>query len=589
MNDKALGELIRISGPVVHARVEGGVGVAEQVWVGKEQLISEVIALSRDRATIQVYEETAGLHVGDPFYGSGQPLSVTLGPGLIGNTFDGVQRPLEAIRERTGIFIRRGESVSPLDTEREWEFDPKAQEGEEVEPGIVLGVVSETPLVEHRVLVPPGIRGTLEHLAGAGAYTITDEIAVVQDAQGNQHSLTMIQRWPVRQARPTADRQQPTLPLITGQRVIDAFFPIAKGGTASIPGPFGSGKTVMQHNLAKWSDADIIVYVGCGERGNEMTGVLVDFPELEDPWTGHPLMERTILIANTSNMPVAAREASIYTGLTIAEYYRDQGYAVALMADSTSRWAEALREISGRLEEMPAEEGFPAYLPSHLAAFYERAGRVTTLGHGEEGSVTIVGAVSPPGGDFSEPVTRNTQRFTQCFWALDRDLANQRHYPAIGWLDSYSLYLDEVQKWWAAEVDPDWRDLRDQAMEVLRRESDLQQIVQIVGPEALAGRQQWILYVARLLREGFLQQNAYNPIDAYCVPEKQVALLHLYVWLFQQGRDLIDTGVPIARLRQRLEMSHLIRLRETVPNDEPEQIHQVRQEIEERFKELRGR
>jgi V/A-type H+-transporting ATPase subunit A len=444
---------------------------------------------------------------------------------------------------------------------------------------MILGLVPETPLVEHKIMVPPGIRGTLKHLVNEGDYTIEDEIAVVQDRQGKEHSLTMLQRWPVRQGRPIVERREPSVPLITGQRVIDTLFPIAKGGTAAIPGGFGTGKTVTLHSLAKWSDADIVVYVGCGERGNEMTQVLEDFPELEDPWTGHPLMERTILIANTSNMPVAARESSIYTGLAIAEYYRDQGFDVALMADSTSRWAQALREISGRLEEMPAEEGYPAYLPSRLAAFYERAGRVTVLGREEEGSVTVMGAVSPPGGDFSEPVTRHTQRFTRCFWTLDRDLAHQRHYPAIGWRQSYSLYLEQLAGWWQEQVEEEWQELRSRALGVLQRQSELQQIVQLVGPEALADREQWTLDIARLLREGFLDQNAFHPIDAYTEPEKQIALLGLFMWLHGRGLELLDFGLSIARLREEIDLPRLIRLKEQVPNDEPEQIEEVQQEI----------
>jgi V/A-type H+-transporting ATPase subunit A len=577
MND-AVGSLFWISGPVVRAHTDGRLAMAEQVWLGNEQLAGEVIEVSQDAATIQVYEETSGLHVGEPVYGSGQPLSVTLGPGLIGATFDGIQRPLEALRERTGIFIGRGQRASPLDTDREWTFTPRAEVGSDVAAGDTLGVIAETPLVEHRILVPPRVSGTLRQVADAGDHTIQEQIATITGRDGREHSVTLAQRWPVRVPRPTADRKRPNVPLITGQRVIDVFFPIARGGTAAIPGGFGTGKTVTLHSLAKWSDADIIVYVGCGERGNEMTQVLEDFPELEDPRTGRPLMERTVLIANTSNMPIAAREASIYTGLTIAEYYRDQGYDVALMADSTSRWAQALREISGRLEEMPAEEGYPAYLPSRLAAFYERAGRVTALG-GHDGSATLMGAVSPAGGDFSEPVTRHTQRFTRCFWALDKDLAYQRHYPAISWDKSYSLYLEQLAPWWHKEVGEGWEDLRGRALDVLEREADLQQIVQLVGPDALAGRQQWTLDIARLLREGFLQQNALHPIDAYCVPEKQVALLELFVWLHDQGADLLASGVPIARLRQQVDLARLIRLKEDVPNDKAEQISQVRQEI----------
>lgn len=586
MNRNSGGSIFWISGPVVRAHINGQLAMAEQVWVGEEELASEVIEVSQDVATIQVYEETSGLRVGEPVYGSGQPLSVMLGPGLLGITFDGIQRPLEVLRERGGIFIGRGERVSSLDPDREWTFVPKAEEGAEVEPGTLLGVVSETPVVEHRILIPPGSGGTLVHLVEEGEYTVEDEIAVVQDQDGEGHGLNLTQRWPVREARPVVDRRRPTVPLITGQRVIDTFFPIAKGGTAAIPGGFGTGKTVTLHSLAKWSNADIIVYVGCGERGNEMTEVLEDFPELKDPRTGHPLMERTVLIANTSNMPVAAREASIYTGLTIAEYYRDQGYDVALVADSTSRWAQALREVAGRLEEMPAEEGYPAYLPSRLAAFYERAGRMTVLG-GDEGSATVMGAVSPPGGDFSEPVTRHTQRFSRCFWALDGELANQRHYPAVSWEESYSLYLEQLTPWWHEEISEDWQELRGRALDILQQESELEQIVQLVGPEALGGRQQWTLDVARLLREGFLQQDAFHDIDAHCVPEKQLALLDLFVGLYDKGDDLFDAGVSISRLREEVDVPRLIRLKEDVPDDEPEQIDRIREEIENGLEDAR--
>jgi len=583
MNQRdAVGSLYWIGGPVVRAHIDGRLAMAEQVWVGDIQLAGEVIEVSQDVATIQVYEETSGLHVGEPVYGTGQPLSVTLGPGLIGATFDGIQRPLRALRERTGIFMGRGERVPSLDTDRAWTFTPRAEVGTTLEAGDVLGVIAETPLVEHRILVPPGISGKLERLVDEGEHTIEDQIAAVTGRDEKEHAISLIQRWPVRLPRPTADRKRPTVPLITGQRVIDTFFPVARGGTAAIPGGFGTGKTVTLHSLAKWSDADIIVYVGCGERGNEMTEVLEDFPELKDPRTGRPLMERTILIANTSNMPIAAREASIYTGLTIAEYYRDQGYDVALMADSTSRWAQALREISGRLQEMPAEEGYPAYLPSRLAAFYERAGRMVTLG-GREGSATLMGAVSPAGGDFSEPVTRHTERFTRCFWALDKGLANQRHYPAISWEESYSLYLEQLAPWWHKRVGEKWEDLRGEALDVLARESDLQEIVQLVGPEALAGRQQWTLDIARLLREGFLQQNALHPVDAYCVPEKQMALLELIMWLHDQGVELLASGVPIGQLRKTINLARLIRLKEDVPNDAVDQIDRVRQEIEQRL------
>ena len=580
----ATGIITRINGPVVHARVTGQLAMLEQVWIGAARLSGEVIALNHDDATLQIYEETTGLRPGAPLYGSGKPLSVSLGPGLLGGIFDGIQRPLVAIREATGIYIGRGIQVAPLPDKR-WHFTPHQKAGDQVEPGVVLGVVPETDMIEHRILVSPSVRGRLTHVASAGEYGLDDVIATVQDSAGNEQQLTLVQHWPVRQERPIESRLEPSVPLITGQRVLDTFFPVAKGGAAAIPGPFGAGKTVTQHSLAKWSDAQIIVYIGCGERGNEMAQVLQEFPQLTDPWSGHPLMERTIMIANTSNMPVAAREASIYTGITIAEYYRDQGYNVALMADSTSRWAEALREISGRLEEMPAEEGFPAYLPSRLAAFYERAGRVRTLG-GREGSITAIGAVSPPGGDFSEPVTQHTQRFTRCFWALDRTLASARHFPAINWLTSYSYYADSVADWWRNKVGSDWHDLRQRAMSLLEQEAQLQQIVRLVGADSLPDRQRWVLDAARLVEEGFLQQNALHPIDAYSTPEKQVKLLQLFLDLFEQGRDLLALGVPAFRLRETLDRPRLIRLKEEVPNDDSSQIDQVRQDLKDQFQAL---
>lgn len=576
--NEAVGELTSVTESVVQARLEGQLRLSEQVWVGQERLTAEVIALDGNSATIQVYEQTTGLRLGEPLYSSGNLLSATLGPGLLGQTFDGIQRPLSVLQERTGAFVQRGENIAPLDSDRRWPFTPCVAEGDAVEPGTLLGVVPETPLIEHRILLPPRLRGRIVHLVDAGEYTINDEVAVLVDSDEQEHTLTLTQRWPVRRPRPIRQRRSPSVPLITGQRIVDTFFPIAKGGTAAVPGPFGSGKTVMQQSLAKWSDADIIVYVGCGERGNEMADVLEDFPELEDPRSGHPLMERTVMIANTSNMPVAARESSIYTGITIAEYYRDQGYNVALMADSTSRWAEALRELSGRLEEMPAEEGFPAYLPSRLAAFYERAGRVTTLGD-REGSVSVIGAVSPPGGDFSEPVTRNTQRFTQTWWALDRDLANKRHYPAINWLNSYSLYLDQVAQWWDEQSDLDWRALRRQAMEVLDEESSLQQIVRLVGPDALGDQQQWVLRMARLLREGFLQQNAMSEVDAQATPRKQELMLRLFVEVYQRGKQVLDRGVALKQVQDCIDIPHLIQLKEEIANDDAEQIAQLQEEI----------
>ena len=581
---EAAGVLTWISGPVVHARVTEPLAMSEQVWVGEERLAGEVIAIDRDRATIQVYEETTGLRPGAALYASGHPLSVSLGPGLLGSVFDGIQRPLATLLAETGIYIRRGVQPAPLPARR-WTFTPCVGAGDVVGPGARLGTVPETALIEHRVLVPPFVQGTVAFVADHGDYGLEDVIAVVQAEDGTETRLTLVQQWPVRRARPVAERLEAQLPLITGQRALDTFFPVAKGGTAAIPGPFGAGKTVIQHSLAKWSDAQIIVYIGCGERGNEMAQVVEDFPRLVDPRSGRPLLERTILIGNTSNMPVAAREASIYTGITLAEYYRDQGYDVALMADSTSRWAEALREISARLEEMPAEEGFPAYLPSRLAAFYERAGRVRTLG-GWPGSVTAIGAVSPPGGDFSEPVTQHTQRFTRCFWALDRTLASARHFPAVNWLTSYSFYADGVAAWWHSEVDAEWHTLRQAAMQLLEEENALQQLVRLVGADALPDRQRWVLDAARLLRLGFLQQNALHAVDAYAVPLKQVRLLRLFVRLYEQGRALVTLGIPVLQIRQALDFPALIRLKEEAPNDHPEEIDQVLHTVEQQFRRL---
>jgi V/A-type H+-transporting ATPase subunit A len=547
--------------------------VLEQVHVGEAELTGEVISLHHDVATIQVYEETNGLRPGEPLYGTGAPLSVWLGPGLLANTYDGLQRPLALMHDQQGIYIQRGSQVEGLPS-RNWSFTPRSNVGEVLSPGKVLGIIPETPLIEHRVLVPFGVEGKLIDIAAKGEYAIHDVVATVEDARGKRYPLSMAERWPIRSERPVAERLEPSRPLVTGQRVLDTFAPLAMGGTAAMPGPFGAGKTILQHALAKWCDADVIIYVGCGERGNEMAEVLDEFPRLTDPSSGRPLMERTVLIANTSNMPVAAREASIYLATTIAEYYRDQGYDVALMADSTSRWAEALREISGRLEEMPAEEGFPAYLPSRIAAFYERAGRVRTLG-GPGGSVTMVGAISPPGGDFTEPVTQHTQRYTRTFWALDRTLANARHYPAINWQTSYSLYSDAVAPWWAKETASDWQALRSGAAEILEQAARLEQLVRLVGAQALPDRQRWVLDVARLLKEGFLQQSALHPVDAYCVPVKQTALLRLFVELYQSGQRVIEAGVPLSRLRQLLDVRRLVQMKESVPNDQINQISEL--------------
>lgn len=565
-----VGHLIWISGPVVKARISGSIRLLERVSVGEAGLPGEMIALDHDVATIQVYEDTSGLRPHEPLFGSGAPLSVWLGPGLLGNIYDGIQRPLEVVREQQGIYIRRGSRAEPLPA-RKWKFAPRARQGEIVRPGSLLGVIPETTLIEHRLLAPAGIGGKLVHLAAEGELGRDDVMAEVEDDGGGKHLLTMVQRWPIRSERPAQQRLEPNRPLVTGQRVLDTFAPLIKGGTAAMPGPFGAGKTVLQHALAKWCDADVIVYVGCGERGNEMAQVLDEFPRLTDPSSGRPLLERTVLIANTSNMPVAAREASVYAAITIAEYYRDQGYDVALMADSTSRWAEALREIGGRLEEMPAEEGYPAYLPSRIAAFYERAGRVRTLG-GQEGSVTVIGAISPQGGDLTEPVTQHTQRHMGAFWALDRTLANARHYPAINWQTSYSLYSDVAAGWWANHTVPDWLDLRRAAAEILEQAVRLEQLVRLVGAQALPDRQRWVLDVARLLREGFLQQSALHPVDAYCAPAKQVALLRFFVELHECGRQALESGAPLGQIRRALDIPRLVQLKETVPNAQAGQI-----------------
>jgi len=514
-----VGEVYRVSGPLVVAE-----GLKARMYdvcrVGEEGLMGEVVGLVGNKALIQVYEDTSGIRPGDKVENTGMPLSVELGPGLIKSFYDGVQRPLPALKEASGDFIGRGIYVPGLDRSKKWEFKPTVKKGDKVKGGDIIGTVQETALVEHKILVPPKIGERVIAEIYEGSFTVDETIAVLDDGT----ELKLYHKWPVREARPYVEKLPPLIPLITGQRILDALFPVAKGGTAAIPGPFGSGKTVTQHQLAKWSDAHIVVYIGCGERGNEMTEVLEEFPELIDPRSGKPLMERTVLIANTSNMPVAAREASVYTGITIAEYFRDMGYDVSIMADSTSRWAEAMREISGRLEEMPGEEGYPAYLASRLAEFYERAGRVKTLA-GNVGSVTVIGAVSPPGGDFSEPVTQNTLRIVKVFWALDAKLAARRHFPAINWLQSYSLYADVLSDWFKENVAADWPELRRWAMEVLQEEANLQEIVQLVGSDALPESQRILLEVARLIREVFLQQYAYHPVDTYCSPEKQYDLL----------------------------------------------------------------
>ena len=544
-----MGKIIKVSGPLVVADGMADASMADVVRVGPQHLIGEILNMTGDRASIQVYEETSGLGPGAEVVTTGAPLSVELGPGLIENIYDGIQRPLEEIVRRVGANITRGIQVPPLDREKLWAFTPTAAAGDAVIGGDVLGTVPETASVLHKIMVPVGVSGTVEWVAEAGQYSITQPIARLRTADGAVRELTMVQRWPVRVGRPYKKKFPPETPLQSGQRVIDTMFPIAKGGTAAVPGPFGSGKTVVQHQLAKWADVDIVVYIGCGERGNEMTDVLREFPELTDPRTGESLMKRTVLIANTSDMPVAAREASVYTGITIAEYFRDMGYDVAVIADSTSRWAEALREMSGRLEEMPGEEGYPAYLASRLAQFYERAGVVQCMGTEERsGSLTAVGAVSPPGGDLSEPVAQATMRIVKVFWSLDASLAYRRHFPAINWLNSYSLYLDAVTPWFDEHMGPDFMKNRNRAMHLLQEENELNEIVQLVGKDSLSPKDQLTLEIARMLREDFLQQNAFMDVDAYSSFDRQMRLLALILHYETLCRDAIDKGAALPAL-----------------------------------------
>jgi V/A-type H+-transporting ATPase subunit A len=518
------GKIIRVSGPLVVAENMQGARMFDVVKVGKEKLLGEIIELEGDKASIQVYEETEGIGVGQPVFITGEPLSVSLGPGLIESIYDGIQRPLDKIKEKSGNFISRGISIPSIDPQKKWDFKPVKKQGDKVVGGDIIGTVKETVLIEHRIMVPPGVEGTIEKI-NTGKFTVKDVVAVIKTDEGKKE-ITMEQRWGVRNGRPVKKRLAPMMPLFTGQRVIDTFFPVAKGGTACVPGPFGSGKTVIQHELAKWADAEIVVYIGCGERGNEMTDVLNEFPKLLDPKSGEPLMKRTVLLANTSNMPVAAREASIYTGITIAEYFRDMGYSVALMADSTSRWAEALREISGRLEEMPGEEGYPAYLGSKIAEFYERAGRVKCIGSDDrEGAISVIGAVSPPGGDLSDPVVQNTLRVVKVFWSLKAELAYARHFPAIDWLTSYSLYPDNVKDYMSKEIAEDFLELEREAMRLLEEEDELQEMVRLVGIDALSPRERRILIAARIIREDFLHQNAFHEVDTYTSIKKQYLML----------------------------------------------------------------
>ena len=586
MTDKTA-EVIWVSGPVMRSSGGDFLSMYEMVEVGAARLIGEVIALDGEVATLQIYEDTGGIRPGDPVAGQGAPLSVEIGPGLLGQIFDGIQRPLGALRKVTGDFIGRGAQVTPLDREKAWPFEPRLKVGDTVAGGDILGVVPETGAMEHRVLAPPGVAGEIVYMAAPGAYTLKEAIARVKDSRGRETELFLWHRWPVRQGRPYRQRLLPTEPLITGQRVLDTLFPLARGGAAAIPGGFGTGKTITQHQLSKWCEADLIVYVGCGERGNEMTGILTELPALQDPRTGHPLLERTILIANTSNMPVAAREASIYTGITLAEAFRDMGYAVALMADSTSRWAEALREISGRLEEMPAEEGFPAYLATRLAEFYERAGAVITL-NGAKGSVSVIGAVSPPGGDFSEPVTQQTKRFVRTFWGLDKELAAARYFPAINPIDSYSEYPDLVAGWWAEHLEPGWQEMRGRALVLLQEDYQLQRIVKIIGEEALPDTQRLTLAAARWLKEGFLQQSAFDPVDMFCLPAKQMKMLKLILATYEKAKEVMARGVPFYQVRELEELGALMRMKSAIKADELEKFDELEKSLNDKLEALAG-
>ena len=583
--ERIIGQVKRVNGPVIEAKGITDAQMLELVRVGEVRLVGETIKLQGDTAIIQVYEDTTGITPGENIYGSGMPLSVELGPGLIGTIYDGIQRPLEDIRELSGEFIERGIVASPLNRQKAWHFIPsELTAGAALSGSQVLGEVQETEQITHRILVPPGIQGRLASLAPEGDYKVADPIACVLTDRG-ERELSMMQHWPIRTPRPVAERLAMNEPLITGQRVIDTLFPIAKGGTVAIPGGFGTGKTMTQHALAKWSDASIIVYIGCGERGNEMTDVLTEFPHLVDPRSGLSIMQRTILIANTSNMPVSAREASIYTGVALAEYYRDQGFHVAVMADSTSRWAEALRELSGRMEEMPAEEGFPAYLPTRVAEFYERAGSMRTLS-GLAGSISIVGAVSPPGGDFSEPVTQHTKRFVRCFWSLDRQLANARHYPAISWLNSYSEYLQDVIPWWQENVGKNWQADRSEIMELLQREVRLQQVVKLVGPDALPDSQRFIIDACTLFKNAFLQQNAFDDVDRYSTAEKQLKMLEIILTYYRRGVDAIKRGVTLVKIRRMKVYQDLVRMKSTIPNDNPKELDRLALRLDRSFDRL---
>lgn len=571
-----------INGPVVTVKNTDSFEMMEMVHVGKQKLVGEIIGITDDITTIQVYEETTGLKPGDPVEGTGAPMNVLLGPGIIDNIFDGIERPLTAIEEEAGAFINRGSSVSALDDKKLWNVTMKVKVGDKLEGGQIYATLPETPIIEHRLMVPPELSGEVVKVNPNGEYKLFDTVVVIKDDEGVEHNLTLCQQWPIRTSRPVKERLTSSVPLITGQRVIDTLFPIAKGGTAAIPGGFGTGKTMTQHQLAKWCDADIIIYVGCGERGNEMSQVLEEFSELIDPKSQRPMTDRTVLIANTSNMPVAAREASIYTGITLGEYYRDMGYHVAMMADSTSRWAEALREISGRLEEMPAEEGFPAYLPSRLAEFYERGGRAEVLSGGE-GSVTLIGAVSPQGSDFSEPVTQNTKRFTRCFWALDKALAYSRHYPAINWMDSYSEYFNDLDPWFRENLGEDFIEYRNRISALLQEESSLMEIVKLIGSDVLPDDQKLVIETARVIRVGFLQQNAFHADDTYVPLEKQKLMMKTILHLHAKAKDIVAQNIPLSKILNLGLFDKLTKMKYDIPNSKPEMFDDYIKEIDEKL------
>ena len=582
----AKGKIVWVSGPAVKADGMSSAKMYETVEVGESKLIGEVIRLTGDVAFIQVYESTSGLKPGEEVIGTGQPLSVLLGPGIIGRIYDGIQRPLDEIAEKSGAFIGRGITTSPVDMKNKYRFNPSVKKDDAIFGGSVLGTVEETPLLTHKILVPPNYPElTISDIVKEGEYDLEHVIGQASSKNGDKIQLKMYHKWPVRKPRPYAERYDPTIPLVTGQRIIDTYFPIAKGGTGAIPGGFGTGKTVTLHQIAKWADSKVVVYIGCGERGNEMTEVLVEFPHLIDPRSQRPLMERTVLVANTSNMPVAAREASIYTGVTMAEYYRDMGYDVVLVADSTSRWAEALREMSGRLEEMPAEEGYPSYLASRLAEFYERAGRIRALGSPDRsGSVTLVGAVSPSGADFTEPVTTHTIRFIKTFWALDTRLAYSRHYPSINWMQSYSGYLEDISKWWKENVSPDWYDLRAESYHILQREDTLKEIVRLLGPEALPDEEKLVLEVARMLKIGILQQNSFDKVDTYCGPAKQLKLVRLMVKFYKEAQKALKEGKSLADIRALPIITTLLKAKFEVTDEEISKLEEIDKQLSDSFK-----